>query len=184
MLIIDKNLSELVRNKKICDQSLIDNACLQIRLSDETYYKFKENKELKVIRYGIDNESRIYETFECIDNYENNDSVMILNPGECVLASSLDKYSIPNNVFGLVQTKGSLARIFVQITCNDGQIEPGFTGNITLEITNLSPCIVEIPFKQKIGQLYLFSCSMQSSSPYNGKYANSSEPTLPNFKDM
>lgn len=178
MLIIDRNLKNLVNNLGVCRSDLVEEFCLQIRLSDTGYYKFEPSKE-KIITYGHDDEQSLKDLFTDIQT-----GSIILKPGEQALACSEDKYTLPNNVFGLVQTKGTLARLFVQITCNDGQIEPGFEGHITLEIVNLSPCTIEIPVRQKIGQLYLFNCSMESSKPYSGKYANSCIPTLPSFANF
>ncbi|WP_164068677.1 dCTP deaminase [Serratia marcescens] len=182
MLIIDQNLRTLAAEEKICDNTnLVEDFCIQIRLSNK-FYTLKENKENSIIRYGYCNTD--------IDNiyviHNDNDSSHVKNsitlaPGEQILACSQDKYKIPTDTFGLVQTKGSLARLFVQITCNDGQIEPGFEGNITLEIVNLSSYTIEIPFYSKIGQLYLFNCSMKTNKPYKGRYGNSEIPTKPFF---
>lgn len=178
MLIIDSNLSSLVKDYGICDKSLIETFCLKIRLAGE-YYKLKKYTDgtPPTMKYGF---------YDC--NYDeyygdliDEGSSILLEPGDRVLACSYDNYNLPENVFGLVQTKGSLARLFVQITCNDGQIEPGYKGKITLEIVNLSPFNVELPFFSNIGQLYLFKCSMITDTPYNGRYANATGPTLPNF---
>lgn len=176
MLIIDNNLKNLAENNHICSKKeLIEDFCIQIRLSSGSYYKPKHSTE-KIV-YGLDSH-KITELYEEIHPHEN---PLILNPGEQVLACSQETYSIPDNIFGLVQTKGTLARMFVQVTCCDGQIEPGFIGKITLEIVNLSPFPIEIPQLSNIGQLYLFNCSMNSSKEYLGKYSNSDKPTIPNF---
>jgi deoxycytidine triphosphate deaminase len=178
MLIIDQNLKSLVKQLKICDDfSLIDHNCLHLKLHFKHYRLIADGS--KTIKYGY--------PIEKIEEYFKEESTecafISLKPGEQVLACSFDKYHLPDNVFGLVQTKGSLARLFVQITCNDGQVDPGFKGHITFEIVNLSPMTIEIPVYSKIGQLYLFNTSMKSVNPYNGRYAINSlqGPTLPIF---
>ena len=179
MLIIDSNLSGLVKDYGICDKSLIETFCLKIRLSSN-YFKFKENVGVPpTVKYGFYD----YNYHDYYEEISDEGSSIILDPGQQILACSYDDYKFPNNVFGLVQTKGTLARLFVQITCNDGQIEPGYQGKITLEIVNLSPFKVELPFFSNIGQIYLFNCSMTTETPYNGRYANAKGPTLPNFLD-
>ncbi|WP_428981187.1 dCTP deaminase domain-containing protein [Marinomonas rhodophyticola] len=40
---------------------------------------------------------------------------------------------MPNNKFGLVQTKGSIARGFISVHMSDGQVDPGYKGKVTLE---------------------------------------------------
>ncbi|WP_271460364.1 dCTP deaminase [Pantoea leporis] len=181
MLIIDDNLKSLVTEESICaNKNLVETFCLQVRLSNNIY-KLRDLAEGqdKIIRYGYSNDD--IDDLYCLDDDSSKKSSITLKPGEQILACSHDRYKLPNDVFGLIQTKGSLARLFVQITCNDGQIEPGFEGHITLEIVNLSKYCIEIPFFSKVGQLYLFGCSMKTSSPYSGRYANSDFPTIPNF---
>lgn len=175
MLIIDKNLKDLAISEKICEKlDLIEDYCIQIRLSNDYYIPKKVEA---VIKYGINTDS-LFDAYEYVDA---NERPITLNSGDRILACSYEKYSIPNNIFGLVQTKGSLARLFVQVTCCDGQIEPGFEGKITLEIVNLSPFTIELPALSKVAQLYLFQCSMKTSKPYNGKYSGQDFPSLPDF---
>lgn len=59
-----------------------------------------------------------------------------LQPGEFVLASTCEKVSLPSNIVGRLEGKSSLARKGL-IIHTAGFIDPGFRGNITLEITNL-----------------------------------------------
>lgn len=176
MLIIDENLRSLVEENNICSNpSLIDTFSLQVRLSNN-YYVLKKDTD-KVIKYGFNGDS-LSELYELKESKEGS---IILEPGQQILACSHDIYKMPSNIFGLLQTKGSLARLFVQITCTDGQVEPGFNGKITLEMINLSTFKVEIPFFSKVGQLYLFNCSMHTTKLYNGRYNNANSPTIPVF---
>jgi len=180
MLIIDHNLRTLANDEKICSkESLIEDFCIQIRLSNGIYYRPK--KSTSPIRYGSNSKSlsALYE--EKNTPADNDGNIILLNPGDQILACSQEIYSLPKNIFGLVQTKGTLARMFVQVTCCDGQIEPGFKGKITLEIVNLSPFSIEIPTLSHVAQLYLFNCSMNSTKDYDGKYSGSDKPTIPNF---
>lgn len=179
MMIIDENLKDLSKSYGICERGdLVEDFCIQIRLSNSIYYKPK-NTDIKIV-YGT-NTDAVNGAYDIFDAQE---KPIKLEPLERVLACSQEKYKIPRNVFGLVQTKGSLARLFVQVTCCDGQVEPGFEGKITLEIINLSPFSVELPTLSKIAQLYLYQCSMKSSKEYSGKYAGHDSPTLPDFNDF
>ncbi len=89
---------------------------------------------------------------------------------------------MPVEYFGLVQTKGSLARLFISATCNDGQIEPGFKGKITLELANFGNAEIQIPLGETIAQMFLFRCTT-AAKPYAGRYQNADEPTLATFKN-
>lgn len=109
------------------------------------------------------------------------DRDLVLDPGDCVLSCSAERYHMPRGYFGLLQTRGSLGRMFVSATCNDGQIEPGFDGRITLEITNHARFQVVIPVGSRIAQLFIFRCTTEVGKPYDGHYQNADGPTLPTF---
>jgi len=111
---------------------------------------------------------------------------LTIEPGKQVLAASDGIFKMPLGYFGIVQTKGTLARLFVTATCNDGQVEPGFDGFITLEIVNLSPWKISIPLKETVAQLFIFKCSSTITKKYQGRYANTSRlgPTLPIFEEL
>jgi deoxycytidine triphosphate deaminase len=88
---------------------------------------------------------------------------------------------MPNGFFGLIQTKGTLARLFVSATCNDGQVEPGYKGKLTLELMNFSNYQVDLPIGCEVAQLFIFQCSGETVNPYAGKYQAATGPTLPRF---
>lgn len=165
MIVIEKNLEQLAAQYSICDKSLIDDFSLKIQMGNH-YYEAKGDSEGQKIVYGLhpDPASVFSEKKEVAQN-------LSLAPGGHVIACSKHKYAIPIDYFGLVQTKGTLARLFVQTTCNDGQVEPGFDGYVTLEIVNMSRWTIEIPVGSDIAQLYLIKCSSPASRPYSGRYA-------------
>src|ERR1700744_3665446 len=66
------------------------------------------------------------------------DQGLVIGPQGAILACSLERVRVPSGYFGLLQTKGSLGRLFVSVHCCDGQVEPGFDGKITFEICNHS----------------------------------------------
>ena len=96
-----------------------------------------------------------------------------------MLACSSQNITMPLGYIGFVQTKGTLARLFVAAHCADAQIEPGFSGKVTLELMNQSPFDIAIPVGANIAQIYIMRCSTDNSKPYNGKYQRCEIPTLP-----
>src|SRR5439155_15082481 len=68
----------------------------------------------------------------------------ILHSGEFILGTTKEKVYIPNGYQGVIETKGNLARAGIQVHNNDGHIDPGFCGHITLEITNMNENDVRI----------------------------------------
>lgn len=99
-----------------------------------------------------------------------------LTPGGTVLACTEEEVEIPNDKFGFVQTKGSIARGFISVHMSDGQVDPGYKGRITLEIFNASQFYYKLVPGMPIASLFF----MQTDSPveqYNGRYQGSGSPT-------
>lgn len=94
----------------------------------------------------------------------------LLLPGEFMLASTVERFEMPNNVLGHVADKSSLARrgIAVQNTI----IEPGWCGYLTLEITNHGTEPVLLLRGQPIAQIIFHFTDEPVESPYSGKYQN------------
>ncbi|HEX4808659.1 MAG TPA: hypothetical protein VH325_07010 [Bryobacteraceae bacterium] len=103
---------------------------------------------------------------------------VVLGPRDALLACSLEHIHIPLGYFGLLQTKGSLARLFVALNCCDGQVEPGFKGKITFEICNQSKFSVRLFPRQTVGDLFIFKVSTRQVKPYSGRYQSASKPTI------
>lgn len=178
MIIIENNLTQLAEQYSICDKLLVDDYSLKIQMGHSFYGINHENINKKII-YGSHPDPSIF--YSDKKEIEQN---LTLKPGDKVITCSKHRYSMPLDYFGLVQTKGTLARLFVQATCNDGQIEPGFIGFITLEIINMSPWTIEIPVGSDIAQLYLIKCSSAAEQAYNGRYSDGAKlgPTIAIFK--
>lgn len=104
-----------------------------------------------------------------------NDS-FILPPGGVVLACSEESVTIPNDKFGLVQTKGSIARGFLTVHMCDGQIDPGYIGKITLELFNASKFYYKLSPGMPIASLFFLQTDTDVK-PYNGRYQKASTPT-------
>lgn len=176
MLIISENLYGLAKSLKICEPNLIEDFSLQIRLDRQIRRLKAPSDDSKPMTYGsqIDHKEYFQDLAAIADS-------MVLHPYECVLACSQDVYTMPPGYFGLIQTKGSLARMFVSATANDGQVEPGYSGKITLELINHSPYSIAIRPGAVIAQIFIIRCSSEASKPYQGRYQGANEPTLPKF---
>lgn len=177
MIVVDKNLEQLTSQYSICDASLVDDYSLKIQMGCY-YYEPQAPYTEKIVYESHPDPSTLFSKRNDIKQN------LTLHPGKQVIACSKHIYKIPLDYFGLVQTKGTLARLFVSATCNDGQVEPGFDGYVTLEIINLSPWEIAIPVGSDIAQLYLVKCSSPASKAYHGRYAEKSKegPTVAIFK--
>lgn len=176
MIVIEKNLEQLAAQFSVCDKALIDDYSLKIQLGNH-YYEANTAHVGKIVYDSHPDPATIFSSKKEIAQN------LTLAPGMGVITCSKHKYSVPVDYFGLVQTKGTLARLFVQATCNDGQVEPGFDGYITLEIVNMSPWTIDIPAGSDIAQMYLIKCSSPAENGYHGRYAEKAKegPTVAIF---
>ena len=174
-MIVDSNLKELIQKYKIVDkENCFDTSCISLTL-DKTVKKYTVPDGI-VISYESDS---IEDYVKDVDIRK--DTGYILQPHECILACSSENIQMPNFCFGLLQTKGSLARLFVFINCADGQIDPGYHGKITFELYNASNFTIKLKPGQAVGNLYLFQTTMASKG-YNGRYQNATSPTFSKTK--
>lgn len=95
-----------------------------------------------------------------------------LSTGECVLASTVERFDIPNNVVARVEGKSSLARVFLTIH-SAGFIDPGFKGDITLEIKNDGMIPIRLHPGMLIAQVSFQTLDAPAERPYGHEELNS-----------
>ncbi len=93
----------------------------------------------------------------------------LLLPGQFVLATTKEYFELPNDLTAFVEGRSSLGRmgLFIQ---NAGWVDPGFKGEITLELFNANRCAIELKSGRRVGQLVFAKMDMAANNPYNGKY--------------
>ena len=90
----------------------------------------------------------------------------ILHPGEFVLASTYEVITLPDDIAGRLEGKSSLGRLGLLTHSTAGFIDPGFSGHITLELSNVANLPVKLFPGMKIGQLCLIKLSSPAEHPY------------------
>jgi dCTP deaminase len=106
----------------------------------------------------------------------------ILHPGEFVLASTYEVITLPDDVAGRLEGKSSLGRLGLLTHSTAGWIDPGFSGHVTLELSNVATLPIKLWPGMKIGQLCLFRTSSPvehpyGSSAYGSRYQGQRGPT-------
>ena len=79
----------------------------------------------------------------------------MLHPGEFVLGSTLEVCTLPDDLAGRLEGKSSLGRLGLLTHSTAGFIDPGFSGHITLELSNVANLPITLWPGMKIGQLCL-----------------------------
>ncbi len=96
------------------------------------------------------------------------DSYLLL-PGQFVLATTMEYFKLPDDLTAFVEGRSSIGRLglFIQ---NAGWVDPGFEGEITLELFNASRCAIELNAGRRVGQLVFARMDRRAQAPYAGKY--------------
>lgn len=87
-------------------------------------------------------------------------------PGQCVLASTVERIKLPDFIVGRVEGKSTWGRRFLQVHTTAGFIDPGFFGRITLELKNLSPAPLLLPIGGPIAQISFDLLDAPCDRPY------------------
>lgn len=120
------------------------------------------------------------------------DEPFVLHPGEFVLSSTLEVITLPPHLAGRLEGKSSLGRLGLLTHSTAGFIDPGFSGHITLELSNVANLPITLWPGMKVGQLALFKMSSPAEIPYGAgvlgsKYQGQRGPTPSkaylNFRD-
>ena len=106
----------------------------------------------------------------------------VLHPGEFVLGSTLEVCTLPDDLAGRLEGKSSLGRLGLLTHSTAGFVDPGFSGHITLELSNVANLPITLWPGMKIGQLCLLKLSSTAENPYGSsavgsKYQGQRGPT-------
>ncbi len=94
---------------------------------------------------------------------------LVLHPGEFVLGSTLETVSLPDDLAARVEGKSSLGRLGLLTHATAGFVDPGFSGHVTLELSNVATLPIMLYPGMKIGQLCFFRLSSPAAAPYGSK---------------
>ncbi|MFL6161746.1 MAG: dCTP deaminase [Jatrophihabitantaceae bacterium] len=97
------------------------------------------------------------------------DNPFVLHPGEFVLGSTLEVVTLPHDLASRLEGKSSLGRLGLITHATAGFIDPGFSGHITLELSNVANLPITLWPGMKIGQLCVFRLSSPAEHPYGSE---------------
>ncbi|QBI20144.1 dCTP deaminase [Egibacter rhizosphaerae] len=110
----------------------------------------------------------------------------VLHPGEFVLGATYERVSLPGDLVARLEGKSSLGRLGLLVHATAGFIDSGFSGQLTLELSNVANLPIAIYPHMKIGQVALFQLSSPAEHPYGSaelgsKYQGQQGPTASRF---
>lgn len=183
MVLSDRTIKEEISRGRIVVEPL-DISCLQPASID-----IHLDKKLLVFRtwrypFYIDVRENIEDLTEMIELEE--EKPFFLQPGEFVLASTLECITLPDDIVARLEGKSSLGRIGLLIHSTAGYVDPGWHGHLTLELSNVAKLPITLYNKMKIGQISFHRLTSPAERPYGGaglgsKYQGQTEPTASRY---
>jgi dCTP deaminase len=138
--------------------AMVQPSSVDVRL--DRFFRVFENHKYSVIDPSIEQADLTREVAVAADEF------FILHPGEFVLASTYEVITLPDDIAGRLEGKSSLGRLGLLTHSTAGFIDPGFSGHITLELSNVANLPVKLFPGMKIGQLCLIKLSSPAEHPY------------------
>ncbi len=160
MILSDKTIRRMLDEQTLSispiQEDQIQPASVDIRLGNT--FSIVEDSSAGIITMDKNIQYKTIET----DTY-------LLLPGQFVLATTMEYVSLPDDLTAFVEGRSSLGRmgLFIQ---NAGWVDPGFEGEITLELFNANRCAIQLQSGRRVGQLVFAKMDDVAMNPYRGKY--------------
>jgi dCTP deaminase len=140
------------------DESNVEPASVDLRLGNDTKHVESSDK-FPIVRTRTDtDESLVY--------HDIGPERFTIDSGDFVLATTKERVELPDDIVGEVLGRSSLGRLGISVHQTAGYIDPGFEGEITLELSNHGPAPVELHQGQRICQIVFNELSSPAKNPY------------------
>ncbi|MEO6711943.1 MAG: dCTP deaminase [Mycobacteriales bacterium] len=162
MLLSDRDLRAEIEAGRVAldpyDAAMVQPSSIDVRI--DRYFRVFHNS-----RYThIDVAREMDDLTELVE--PKGDEPFLLHPGEFVLGSTLECVSLPDDIAARLEGKSSLGRLGLLTHSTAGFIDPGFTGHVTLELSNVANLPITLYPGMKIGQICFFRLSSPAEKPY------------------
>jgi dCTP deaminase len=178
VLLSDRDIRAQIAEKRVgvepFSDAMIQPSSVDVRL--DKFFRVFENHKYEVIDPALEQPELTREIVA------EDGEAFILHPGEFVLASTYEVITLPDDIAGRLEGKSSLGRLGLLTHSTAGFIDPGFSGHITLELSNVANLPVKLYPGMKIGQLCLIKLSSPAEHPsgsaqYLNRYQGQRGPT-------
>lgn len=178
MILSDRSLREAIDAGDLVidplDTDAIQPSSIDIRL-DRRFRVFHHAKHPYIdVRKPMDDLTELIEVKD--------DEPFILHPGEFVLAATYEEVGISSGLAARLEGKSSLGRLGLLTHSTAGFLDPGFRGNVTLELSNVANLPITLYAGMRIGQIAVFRLTTPAERPYGSegtrsKYQGQRGPT-------
>lgn len=162
MLLSDRDLIAEIKSGRLAldpfDATLVQPSSIDVRL-DRMFRVFNNMK------YTHIDPSQQQDDLTSLVEVDDGEP-FVLHPNEFVLGSTLESVTLADDLAGRLEGKSSLGRLGLLTHSTAGFIDPGFSGHVTLELSNVANLPITLWPGMKIGQLCIFRLSSPASEPY------------------
>jgi dCTP deaminase len=162
VLLSDRDIRKEIESGRVSlapyDPEMVQPSSVDVRI--DRYFRVFENH-----RYPhIDPSQEQAELTRLVE--PDGDEPFILHPGELALASTYEVVTLPDDIAARLEGKSSLGRLGLLTHSTAGFIDAGFSGHVTLELSNVATLPIKLWPGMKIGQLCFFRLSSPAEAPY------------------
>ncbi|AXG06155.1 dCTP deaminase [Haloplanus rubicundus] len=93
----------------------------------------------------------------------------ILHPGDFVLGTTKERVEMPADLVANVEGRSSLGRLAVVVHATAGFVDPGYRGQVTLELSNLGTAPVALTPGMRVSQLVFTELTSPAERPYGSE---------------
>jgi dCTP deaminase len=160
------------------DEALVQPSSVDVRV-DRTFRVFHNARQPYIdVRKPMDDLTELITVEE--------EEAFVLHPGEFVLGQTLERVRLPDDLVARLEGKSSLGRLGLLIHSTAGFVDPGFEGNLTLELSNVANLPITLYYAMPIGQISFMRMDRPVERPYGSagarsKYQGQREPTPSRF---
>jgi dCTP deaminase len=162
VLLSDRDISAELDSGRVAldpyDPAMLQPSSIDVRL--DRFFRLFDNHKYAVIDPAQDQPdlTRLVEV--------DPDEPFVLHPGEFVLGSTFEQVTLPDDIAARLEGKSSLGRLGLLTHSTAGFIDPGFSGHVTLELSNVATLPITLWPGMKIGQMCFFRLSSPALQPY------------------
>ena len=169
MLLSDRDIKAEIDGGRVrlepYDEAMVQPSSIDVRL--DKYFRLFDNH-----KYPFIDPAKEQPDLTHLVEVER-DEPFILHPGEFVLGSSFEIITLPDDLAARLEGKSSLGRLGLVTHSTAGFVDPGFSGHVTLELSNAATLPIKLWPGMKVGQLCFFRLSSPAESPYgSAKYGS------------
>ena len=162
MLLSDRDLKAALASGRLAltpyDEALVQPSSIDVRL-DRFFRVFANHRYTHID--PAEQQDDLTELVEVAD-----DEAFLLHPGEFVLGSTLEHITLADDLASRLEGKSSLGRLGLLTHSTAGFIDPGFSGHVTLELSNVANLPIKLYPGMRIGQICVLPLSSPSEHPY------------------